>query len=216
MVADATSTAFDVGSALVYVVGASTPFIALALALVRRPKIKFRPHDWSTTAPVDWQFAAAHVHNAAPPNWIPLAGRDAALWCRGSIEFWQDSKLIVGAVPARWSARPEPLRHEPLADPSGRIIVVALGAPELVGASEEYDLPAGGRWEEIAVAVRRGDEAYAWGSTSYFHDQWRNPEWKLEPGVYEVKLTLTFSGGSAEQTFTLEWTGNKNDPFRIV
>lgn len=215
MLASATSTAVDVASALVYIVGAAAPFVAVALALVRRPKIRFRPHDWTAAVPVEWQFAAAHLRNQEPQSWIPLAGRDAALWCRGEIEFRQDGQLVVGPVPARWSARPEPLRHEPLSDRSGRIIVVALAAPELVGASEEYDLPAGGRWEEIAVAVRRGDEAYAWGSTSYFHDEWRNPEWELEPGIYEVKLMLTFSGGTAEQNFTLEWTGNKDDPFRL-
>jgi hypothetical protein len=70
-----------------------------------------------------------------------------------TVEFQRGDNL-VGPVPARWSARPEPIRTLPVAV-NGEVQLVPAPAPELVPDSYVYDLPAGGRWEEVAVAVLR-------------------------------------------------------------
>ena len=68
-----------------------------------------------------------------------------------------------------------------------------------------YDLPAGDRWEEIAIAIllQEGD-AYGFGANSYQFPLWRNPTWQLPRGVYTVTIKLDASGVSKTERFKLD------------
>jgi hypothetical protein len=91
IVASFLSSTRDVVIAIITIVGAATPFVALAAAFVRRPKLEVIVHDWEPAGPVAWHFMSLHVRNAAAPRWFPLVSRDSALFCRATLEFWRDS-----------------------------------------------------------------------------------------------------------------------------
>jgi hypothetical protein len=77
--------------------------------------------------------------------------------------------------------------------------------PALAAESRSWDVAAGIRGEEIAVAVLTEKHgAYAWGAESQRFPHWDNPAWKLDqPGEYDVTVRLVASGVAAERTFFL-------------
>jgi hypothetical protein len=85
----------------------------------------------------------------------------------------------------------------------------------LIPASQVYDLPAGGRWEEVAVAVLRDGEAHGWGAESYAYN-WRHPDWKLERGAYDVEVRVEWQGRSKVERFRLEYLSGDLLSFRLT
>ncbi len=130
-----------------------------------------------------------------------------------TLEFRESGKkdLVLPEVPARWSSRPEPLRTDyvdpdpSLGLPKGAQLVRRTPDPALVPQTLVLDLPASGRWEEVAVAVLKADgEAYAWGAESYLFSGWRNPVWRLQRGTYDVTVRLEASGATTASCFKLD------------
>jgi hypothetical protein len=76
--------------------------------------------------------------------------------------------------------------------------------PALVPQSLTLDLPAGGRWEEVAVAFLRDGEAYAWGAESQLYPEWKNPAWRLDRGVYRVTVRVEAGGVEASKRLKLD------------
>jgi len=177
--------------------------VALALAVVRRPRIEMEARDWNRPEP--WRYATVWIRNAPPPRWIPLASRDAAIGVRVTARFHQNGSPVTTPIPCRWSDRPEPLRIELVdrqtfgAQP-GPPVQVAVPDPSLLPASQVYDLQAGGRWEEVAVAVLRDGRASGWGAESYSHN-WHHPDWRLDRGGYDVEVRADSQGESETRWF---------------
>lgn len=189
------------------------------LAVLRRAKLEIRAKDWY--GPVPWRFAAVDIRNAPPPRWIPLVSREAALGCRVTMRFYRQGEPVTPPIPGRWSDRPEPIRHElidptTLGAPPGPPIMIGILDPALIPQSHVYDLPAGGRWEEVAVAVLRDGEAYGWGGESYRYPNWRNPNWHLQRGVYDVEVRVEWQGRSTARRFRLEYLSDDPGAFRLA
>ena len=89
-------------------------------------------------------------------------------------------------------------------------------APELIPKSKVYDLIAGARWEEVAVAVLRDGEAYGWGAESYAFPNWRNPSWKLDRGEYDVTVTAVAAGKTWSRRFGLAHLSDRLSDFRLA
>lgn len=211
--ADVSRNLRDLAEVLVLVVGIVSIVVTPVAAFVRRPRVEVHAAVWVARDPVPWHFATVGIRNAPPPRWFPVA-RLPALSSRVSVAFWQNGdNLAVGPVPARWSARSEPIRSYPVAQGDG-FGLVQIPAAELLPDTYEYDLLAGGRWEEVAVAVLLDDGAFAWGAESYFHN-WRNPDWKLDRGEYDVAVTVEHSGGRDTESFTLRYLSDDHDEFRL-
>ena len=185
---------------------------------MRRSRIEIEPHDWNRPEP--WHFATVWIRNAPSPRWLPLASRDSALAVRVTARFYRDGSPVTTPIPCRWSDRPEPIRHDlvdprTLGAPGGPPIVIGIPDPSLVPQSQVYDLQAGGRWEEVAVAVLRDGEVSGWGAESYFHN-WHHPDWKLDRGVYDVEVRADWQGQSKVRWFRLEYLLNDLPSFRLT
>lgn len=96
----------------------------------------------------------------------------------------------------------------------GPPLQIGILDPTLIPASQVYDLPSGGRWEEVAVAVLRDGEAHGWGAESYRFN-WRNPDWRLERGVYDVEVRVDWQGKSKARRFRLEYLSDDLPSFRL-
>jgi hypothetical protein len=190
---------------------------APTLAVVRRPQVEIEPHDWNHPRP--WRFAAVWIRNAPPPRWIPLASRDAAIGVRVTVRFYRGGDPVTPEIPCRWSDRPEPIRNElvdprTLGAPAGPPIEIGVRDPTLVPQSQVYDLQAGGRWEEVAVAVLVDGEAWGWGAESQLHG-WKHPHWKLDLGVYDVEVRAEWQGTSQTRWLRLEYLSDDWSSFRL-
>jgi hypothetical protein len=166
--------------------------------------------------PVPWHFAIVDVRNAAPSRWVPFLARETAFDSEVSIQFFRRAEAVTEVIPARWSDRPEPIDHQLATDAQGQPFIAAVFAPNLVPDSRRLDLPAGGRRQEVAVAVLRDGEAYGWGAESYAFPFWRNPDWRLsERAEYEVVLTIQWAGGTAAERLRLPYLSDEMGAFRL-
>lgn len=87
-----------------------------------------------------------------------------------------------------------------------------LGRRNVAVSSGEEEEREGG--EEIAVAILRGGEAFAFSTESYKHPSWGNPEWRLERGnIYRIIVRVRGSGVQRERAFRLEYLTNNPSEF---
>jgi hypothetical protein len=211
----------DVGTVariLLEVVGGISLVLAPFLAYLRGSRIEIRAKDWSRPEP--WHFATVEIRNPAPPRWLLLASRETAVGCRVTARFYRQGEPVTTSIPCRWSDRPEPIRLDlvdprTLGAPPGPPLQIGILDPTLIPASQVYDLPSGGRWEEVAVAVLRDGEAHGWGADSYRFN-WGNPDWRLERGVYDVEVRVDWLGKSKTRWFRLEYLSDDLPSFRLT
>jgi hypothetical protein len=210
--------AIDVARLALAIIGVISLMLAPVLAFVRRPSIEIEAHDWNGAVP--WRLAAVWIRNKPPPRWLPLASRDAALACRVTARFYHGSDPVTPPIPCRWSDRPEPIKNElvdpqTLGAPAGPPVLIGIPDPQSVPETQVYDLLAGARREEVAVAVLCHGEAYGWGAESYLH-HWRHPDWKLERGAYDVEIRAEWQGTSVTKWLRLEYPSDDLAQFRLA
>jgi len=195
------------------IVALAVPFVIESL---KRPRIEMKAERWVPQGPVQWTFAVVHVRVRPLPRLIrSVLVRESAAGCTATVEFRQNGELVMPEVPARWSSRPEPVRLE-IRQSANVTQLVGVYVPENVPQTKTLDL-APGRWEEVAVAILRDDgEAFAFGAESYAHNEWRNPAWKLDRGVYVVTVRVEASGLSASGQFRLDNLAADFNRFRLT
>ncbi|MGH3401228.1 MAG: hypothetical protein ACRDRJ_01720 [Streptosporangiaceae bacterium] len=69
--------------------------------------------------------------------------------------------------------------------------------------------------EEVAVAILRGGEAFAFSTESYDYDRWGNPAWRLEQGTYRIVVRVRGSGILEERQFKLEYLNDDVSKFHL-
>ena len=69
----------------------------------------------------------------------------------------------------------------------------------------ELDVAVSPDGEEVAVAILRDGEAFAFSTESYDYDRWGNPAWRLEHGTYRIVVRVRGSGILEERQFKLEY-----------
>ena len=74
-----------------------------------------------------------------------------------------------------------------------------------------------GEEEIVDVAVRLDNEldCYGWNDEAYTHN-WRNPNWKLPPGRYLVRVVVTSSGHKCIGHFRLINDVDNRADFRLA
>jgi hypothetical protein len=185
---------------------------------------------------VPWTFAAVRVFNrASMPRGFGWLTRSAAEACEATIEFRKKGsmELAFGPVPARWSSSPQPVTEAVVPTNQFDVATMTLSAssalttvkakPMLLysaaraAESRRWDVAAGPKGEEIAVAVLKADgHAYGWGAESQAFPDFGNPAWKLDHGVYEVTVRVRGSGVEAERTFILTFTSGDFEKFSLT
>ncbi len=202
--------------ALALAIAALVVAVALPIGLewLRKPRLEVRAARWTPAGPMPWTFAVIHVRNRPLPSWVPLS-RLTAESCRALVEFrrGEERDLAIPEIDARWSSRPEPVKQDlvdPPADlaqeaPEGAKLVIQRFDLAAVSSTLTYDVPAGDRWEEIAIAILHHEgDAYGFGANSYQYPLWRNPTWQLDRGVYTVTVKLDASSVSKTRKFKLD------------
>jgi hypothetical protein len=69
--------------------------------------------------------------------------------------------------------------------------------------------------EEVAVAILRDGEAFAFSTQSYNYPSWGNPRWRLEHGTYRIVVRVRGSGIQEERHFKLEYLSNDVSKFQL-
>lgn len=175
---------------------------------LRKPKLTIR-----ITPPADRQyegrparqvrFLSVEVINHPLPKWAQWMSRGAATQCHGTITFHHlDGQNLFGrAMPARWSASPEPVATQFVIDGKTFLFV----DPSKFTTSLRMDIYPG-EVELLNIAGKFDDDAdcYGWSNESYFSDPvWRNPNWRLPVGRYLVKVVVNTAGEKVSSVFRL-------------
>lgn len=141
------------------------------------------------------RYLRLKLSNEALPLVARWMQRSAALQCRGEITFHHlsDGQDVFGrGMPIRWSNSPQPIANQIL-DLEGKVRFQILDFVRAATASRVDVYP--GEEQLLDVAARFDDEAdcYGWNDEAYVYG-WRNPNWKLPPARYLVKIVVTSSG----------------------
>jgi len=134
----------------------------------------------------------------------------------------------VDAVHGRWSSHGAPLRQVPSSAPiaassaatGGTAIFVSDPAYTQVFDQDliqrEYDVTAKTGGEEVAVAILRASEAFAFTDESYNYPAWGRPDLKLDRGTYRVVVHVHGSSIDYEQSFKLEYLSDDFARFQLA
>lgn len=184
--------------------------ITIAVENLRRPKLELSieepPHDGI------YQHAPANVmrslrvrlFNNPLPKWARWMVRAPALQCRGTITFHHLDKrdLFDRGMAGRWCSSPEPVPMQGMTSHGEQFQIFDLVRLSTESRIDVY--PGESELLDIAVRLDGDAECYGWNNDSYFCSPlWRNPNWKLDPGRYLVKVTITSSGQKCVGTFRL-------------
>ncbi len=145
--------------------------------------------------------------------WKYFTDRSMAHGCQAIIEVYNADKpqnrMIKEDIHARWAGTPELLQSVTIPSKQGSIVI---------HVSDITKLPQGRRMdllpdykEEIDIALKFDGEAecYVFSNESYFYPNWKNPNWQLGKGNYEIVVKL-FSGSlRKEKRFLLINQGTK-------
>lgn len=202
-----------------------------AIEVLKRPRLEIIPTPWAPAGPTAWTFATVQVRNE--PITTPLARglmRQAAQGCVVDIDFfrWGTEDKVFPTVPGRWSSHPEPVRRvpSPAADPFVPTIITGGTASVNMesGFSDtfdrtldppQHDVGVSRDGEEVAVAILRASEAFAFSTESYNHNAWGNPAWRLHHGTYRIVVRVRGSSVEKEQAFKLEYLDEDFAKFRL-
>lgn len=187
--------------------------------------------QWSSSGPTPWTFATIRVRNK--PLVSPLAillTRQAAQRCVVDLDYfrWGTDERVIPTVPGRWSSHQKPTRSLPYAAEmpvplsGGTAGVINKGGYGGVGDIYDpaldplqQDVAVGDSGEEIAVAILRDGQAFAFSSESYAYDAFGNPNWALGHGTYRVVVRVRGSSVNCERAFKLEYLSNDFSRFQL-
>ncbi len=185
--------------------------IVVFVEYFRKPKLKLTIADpvnasYTNRPANSAKYLGLMVENRPLPRLIRWLSRNAALHCHGLITFHHlDEQNVFGrSMQTRWSGSPEPVPIYAVlrGRAPGRIDIydpIRL-SPEMhrdiySGESEKFD---------VAARFDNDVDCYGWCNDNYFSNPtWRNPDWKLNPGRYLVKVTVMSSSTKCSGLFRL-------------
>lgn len=172
------------------------PLSLVPTSLVTAPPSAGTPFEYTpVTRPVSL--------GTAPTFTLPAFGGSSTLPATGAIgPPASGSPAVPPVVPARGGtrgARSEySVVYDPARDPGQRDVAVSSEG------------------EEIAVAIFRDNEAFAFSTESYWHPRWGNPDWCLErTKTYRIVVRVEGSSVRQERAFKLAYLTNNPSDFRL-
>jgi hypothetical protein len=192
----------------------------IAIERLRKPSLRIysappRDREYAEGKPASlMRYLILRLVNKPLPWYARWMSRDTAVQCRGNITFHHlDGQNLFGrAMPLRWAGSLQPIAIRVFLNGLEGYIV----DDDRLSAQSIVDVPPGSE-RDIDVAVRLDDdkECYGWSNESYLSNPpWRNPNWKLDPGRYLVRVTIFSGGQSCTAVFRLLNEGRRED-FRL-
>jgi hypothetical protein len=194
-------------------------------------KAEIEYYEWDSTAPF-LRLPGRWSSVPEPLSWVPSSLAEAPLPDSGLIMYTPVTHPVTGGTaPTMVASSPATAGAAGLPVTGG-----SAGFPPISGSSRrkhagpEYtvvydpardpglrDVAVSSDGEEIAVAILRDNEAFAFSTESYKHPSWGNPEWRLERGkVYRIVVRVRGSGVQREEPFRLEYLTTTQPPeFRL-
>jgi len=181
------------------------------LEWLRLPKLRLEisvPDDQdhsSHSRPANYaRFLLVSLVNKPLPLLLRWLQRNPALSARATITYHRehdDSPLFGRPNHARWAGSDEPLAM------IGRVwnMPASLHDPNKLRRESVVDVYPG-ESAPFAIAARFDDDidSYAWSNENY-HSQpkWRAPHWRIKPGRYVVKVSISSYGGRCSRSYRL-------------
>lgn len=141
------------------------------------------------------RFLQIRITNRDLPPWLRWLGRNAALFCSGTIDFETASGEAVfsHSMPLRWSGTPEPVPMRIEIDGSKGVIFDHFRAH----LEQKVDIPAGeSRTLDVAAQFDGETECYGWSNEAYLPVPcWRNQGRRMNTGTFRVAVTILHLGG---------------------
>jgi len=158
------------------------------------------------------EFYHLKVRNVSA-QW-PLPGRRPAWSCKATIEIFDLNgtiRVIPETIVARWPSQPEPLL--PTLS-SGHLYNILDPARMLM--AQKYDIHSHDNPKiDIALKYEGNQDCHVFSNESYLYPMWQNPNWRLNNGTYNLRITLYYERGRKEFNFRLRNTGNTRGDFSI-
>lgn len=182
--------------------------ITIVVEILHKPKLSLRiidplDVDYDKHPAEKARFLRLELSNKPLPKLFRWMQRNAAFQCHGTIEFFHlDGQSVYGkSMPIRWSSTPEPVSIPIVIENK----VIQFIDPSKLNMSSRIDIyPA--ETELLDVTAKFDDEAdcYGWTNENYFSEPaWRNPNWKLQSGRYNVRVKIFTAGEKHFKDFRL-------------
>ena len=150
------------------------------------------------------RYLRLKLRNKSLPSIARWMQRSAALQCRGEITFHHlnDGQDVFDRVMAvRFVNSPEPLADQIL-DMDGNVRFQIRNWVRATIASRVDVYPGEEQLLDVAVRLDEEPDCYGWSDESYLY-RWRNPNWRLPPARYLVRVVITSSGQKCIGVFRL-------------
>lgn len=146
---------------------------------------KYRPSDR-----VRWLFYKIIVTNKKTifPRFIV---RETAESCYANIEFYKKNNHFF-TMKGRWSSTPQ----IPDMPKDMWKLISNFPQPVSIPADQNEHL-------DILTQSESDNNAYGFNNISYLHDQWKNEEFKLEEGTYQIKVNISTKNGISHSTVSI-------------
>jgi hypothetical protein len=198
--------------------------ITIWVEWLRKPRLEFAISanldlDLGSKSPAQQgQFPLLVLHNKSLPKLLRWLQRNAAMQCRGLISFYHldGQKIFAHPMLMRWSASPEPLPMQGFLYDGAKVKKMEIFDLSKYSLEEYTDVyPGESPTIDIAAKFDDDKECFGWNNEAYFSKpKWRNPSYKLDEGVYLIKVEVISSGEKCMKLFRLINEGTRKD-FRI-
>jgi hypothetical protein len=156
-------------------------------------------------SPADLRTLRVKLFNEPLRSWGKWMVRAPALQCRAEITFHhRDGNNVFGRVmDGRWASSPEPA-PSPIFGLNGAHQSNLLDFTRIALASRVDVYPGENELLDIANRPYDDNDCYGWNNETYFTTpRFRNPNWRLVPERYLVKVVVRSSGQTGIGYFRL-------------
>ena len=153
------------------------------------------------------RYLRLHLFNKPLPKWARWMLRSPAIQCKGTITFHHlDGQNVFGrAMAVRWAGSPQPLPIEGVTEDNKRFQVFDPTRLSLDSRIDVY--PGDQQLLDVACRLDDDEDCFGWNNESYLQpmqaDLWRTPDWRLQPGRYLVRVSISSSGQTCVRVFRL-------------
>jgi len=201
--------------------------VTIAIELLRVPHLELRIPLESEVQDIDYRamgvpkpakrarWAQLYLTNKALPGWLRFLQRSPAVQCQGTAKFYHKDGQPVWdrEMPIRWTYSPEPYYEESVRGEDGKHQSRKVQRLDRLVRSVDIQ-PSRPIKLDLAARYDDDEECYGWNNETYIRG-WRNLYWKLDKGIYFVRVRISAVNAQCEGFYRLV-NDVPIDDFRLV